>query len=138
MNYWKQFAEMLGLELGQEFEIKDEDGKRKINTYIITENGLYYKEKAGAWFSVTPVALNLILKGKYEVVHKPWKPKEGERYWFRSEALNQTISRTWCGQNYDLLLWKVGNCFKNEKEARTKGKEIMEQIQKEFEEEQKC
>ena len=30
MNYYKQFAEMLGLELGQEFNLTDADGK-KIN-----------------------------------------------------------------------------------------------------------
>lgn len=133
MNYWKQFAKMLGLELGQEFEIKDEDGKRKINTYIITENGLYYKEKTGAWFSVTPVALNLILKGKYEVVHKPWKPKKGDTCWYYSIGWKRAISLTWEGETIDSCLWKGGNCFKTEEEAKTKGKKIMEQIQKEFE-----
>lgn len=38
MNYYKQFAEMLGLELEQEFVLIDSDGNRKNkNTYKITE-----------------------------------------------------------------------------------------------------
>lgn len=136
MNYWKKFAEMLGLELKQEFELIDDDGKRKDkDTYKIIEDGLYYKEaKTVVWHCEPSTTLEYILNGDYKAVPKQWNPKEGERYWFYSEALNQTISRTWFGQNYDLLLWKLGNCFKTEEEARTKGKEIMEQIQKEFEE----
>ena len=46
MNYWKQFAEILGLELGQEFELTNADGKRKDGyTYKITKNGILYKSQ---------------------------------------------------------------------------------------------
>ena len=136
MNYWKQFANMLGLELEQEFELIDQDSKIKNrDTYKVTENGIYYKSgKEDDWFAEPSDTVDGLLRGEYEIVPKPWEPKEEEQYWFYSKTLNQTISRTWCGQNYDLLLWKVGNCFKTEEEAKTKGKEIMEQIQKEFEE----
>ena len=44
MNYWKKFAEMLGLELNQEFVITDVDGNIKGElTYKFTEDGLLYK-----------------------------------------------------------------------------------------------
>nr|DAT55003.1 MAG TPA: restriction alleviation protein [Caudoviricetes sp.] len=46
----------------------------------------------------------------------------------------RAISLTWEGETIDSCLWKCGNCFRTEEEAKTKGKEIMEQIQKEFEE----
>lgn len=136
MNYWKQFAEILGLELGQEFILTDSYGKRKDGyTYKVTEDGILYKSQINDdWFGERSETIERILDGYDKAVPKPWKPKEGERYWFYSKALNQTISRTWLGQNYDLLLWKLGNSFKTEEEARTKGKEIMEQIKKEFEE----
>ena len=43
MNYYKQFAEMLGLELEQEFVLTDVDGNRNDKyTYKITEDGLLY------------------------------------------------------------------------------------------------
>lgn len=135
MNYWKPFAEMLGLELEQEFEITDDSGIKDEDMYKITEDGFYYKSgKIDVYIVGHPSVLYGLLDGYYKAIPKPWKPKEGERYWFHSKALNQTISRMWYGQNYDLLLWKLGNCFKTEEEARTKGKEIMEQIHKEFEE----
>ena len=39
MNYWKQFAEMLGLELEQEFVLTDVDGNRQDKyTYNIKED----------------------------------------------------------------------------------------------------
>ena len=44
MNYYKQFAEMLGLELEQEFVLTDVDGNRENKyKYKITEDGLLYK-----------------------------------------------------------------------------------------------
>lgn len=137
MNYWKQFAELLGLELNESFRLVKPNREKLYNVlYKITEDGLYYKvAKTDGWYDEPSVTLDHILNGDYSVVKLPWKPKEGERYWFHSETLNQTISRTWCGGNYDLCLWKVGNCFKTKEEAETKGKEIMKQIQKEFEEE---
>lgn len=46
MNYWKQFAEMLGLELGQEFVLTDSYGKRKDGyTYQITKMEFYISHK---------------------------------------------------------------------------------------------
>lgn len=134
MNYWKQFAEILGLELGQEFILTDSYGKRKDGyTYKITKNGILYKSQINDdWFGERSETIERILDGYDKAVPKPWKPKEGEQYWFHSNTFNQTDSRKWYGQNYDLLLWKVGNCFRTEEEARIKGKEIMEQIQKEF------
>lgn len=140
MNYWKQFAEMLGLELGQEFELIDDDGKRKDeDTYKVTEYGIYYKEaKTGVWHDEPPATSDYILNGDYKAVPKPWNPKNGDRYWFYSVECEEENSIEWQGRFVDLLLWKVGNCFKTKGEAKAKGKEIMEQIQNEFEEEQKC
>lgn len=134
MKYWKQFAEMLGLELEQEFVLTDVDGKRKdIFTYKITEYGIFYKSKiSNDWFKTELV--DELLNGCIKPVAKPWKPKKGGKYWYYAKAFGQIVYKIWIDENYDLLLWKVGNCFKTEEEAATKGKEIMEQIQKEYEE----
>lgn len=136
MNYYKQFAEMLGLELEQEFVLTDADGNRKNKyTYKITEDGVLYKSPTFInWLVSSLGIIGSLLNGDYKAVPKPWKPKEGELYWYYSKMLNQAISRNWDAENYALCLWKCGNCFKTEKEANEKGKEIMKQIQKEFEE----
>ena len=136
MNYWKQFANMLGLELEQEFELIDQDSKIKNrDTYKVTENGIYYKSgKEDDWFAEPSDTVDGLLRGEYEIVPKPWEPKKGDTYWYYSTYFGTTNYCMWTYGVLDLLLWKVGNCFKTKEEAETKGKEIMEAIQKEFEE----
>lgn len=137
MNYYKQFAEMLGLELGEEFVLTDSYGERKDeDTYKITENGLYYRiPQSIYWFTESANIIERLLNGDVKAVPKPWKPENGDRYWYYSEALDEENCVMWKGEFSDLLLWKAGNCFRTDKEAATKGKEIMEQIKKEYEDE---
>ena len=136
MNYYKQFAEMLGLELEQEFVITDVDGNIKDElTYKFTEDGLLCKNIILVNWAKSPTGtIARLLNGDYKVATKPWKPEKGDKYFYYAKAFGQTAYKIWIYENYDLLLWKVGNCFRTEEEAKTKGKEIMEQIQKEYEE----
>ena len=136
MNNWGKFAEMLGLEIGQKFVLTKPDGKRKdLYTYEITEEGIFYKSRiSGDWLRDEMGLVEELLNGCIKAVAKPWKPKKGEKYFYYAKAFGQTVYKIWIDENYDLLLWKVGNCFKTDEEAATKGKEIMEQIQNEYEE----
>ena len=138
MNYWKQFAEILSLELNQEFVLTGVDGNRKDQfTYKITEDGFLSKPPESVDWSVMPICTFTIvnlLSGNIKAVPKPWKPEKGETYWFFSYSLKQKMSSKWGDGTYDLILWNAGNCFRKKEEAETKGKEIMEQIQKEYEE----
>lgn len=138
MTYYKQFAEMLGLELGQEFNtISFEGEKLSPLLYKITKNGIFSKDAkdtCGFWGLEPSTTVDRLLSGVLKAVPKPWKLKVGEKYFYYSVSLNRATTRKWCNGNYDLLLWKYGNCFKTEKEANEKGKEIMEQIKKEYEE----
>lgn len=136
MTYYKQFAEMLGLELGQEFNLTNADGK-KINyaSYKITENGLCFKGTTnGAWNSEASIFLKNLLSGDYKAVPKPWKPKYGDAYWKWATNLELAQFKRWNDASVDFACWKLGNCFKTSEEAQSKGKEIMEQIMKEYEE----
>ena len=136
MNNWGKFAEMLGLEIGQKFVLTKPDGKRKdLYTYEITEEGIFYKSRiSGDWLRDEMGLVEELLNGCIKAVPKPWKPKIGEKYWTYSEVWEEATSFRFEGYYYDLLLWKVGNCFKTRDEAEEKGKEIMERIQKEYEE----
>ena len=136
MNKWKQFAEILELDLEQEFLLTDVDGNTKGELiYKFTEDGLLHKSPTLVkWSKSSSGTILRLLNGDYKVVTKPWKPKKGDIYCYYAKAFEQTLSEKWIGGNYDLLLWKTGNCFKTREEAETKGKEIMEQIQKEYEE----
>ena len=133
MNYYKQIAEMLGLELGQEFVITDDDGNRQNKyTYKFTEDGLF--SKANDLSVKVTSMLDLLLSGDYKAVPKPWKPKYGERYWSYSPKINGTCCNTFWEYTNNYAMWKSGNCFRTEEEAKTKGKEIMEKLVKEYEE----
>lgn len=135
MNYYKQFAEMLGLELGEKFELTYDDGTINEDTYKIEEDGFYYKNKQSEdWLAEPSTTVNKLINGYCKAVPKPWKPKEGDRYCYYS-AFNGLVNYArWDDLPGELILWKVGNCFKTEEEAKTKGKEIMEAIQREYEE----
>lgn len=134
MNYYKKIAEMLGVELGEEFSIKNihtEDINRA--RYKITkEKGLMYSIGGEEWNRSS--SLLAIFSGAYSIVKLPWKPKKGEAYWHYSEVWREVISFEWEDCLYDFLLWKLGNCFKTREEAETKGKELMETIKKEYDE----
>ena len=133
MNYYKQFAEMLGLELGQEFRIIGSHEKTiDNNLYEITEDGLF--SKANDLSGKVTSMLDLLLNGEYKAVPKPWKPKTGEQFWYYSVGLKEAYLKQCKDDLCDMLYWKVGNCFKTKKEANAKGKEIIEQLQKEYEE----
>ena len=136
INNWGKFAEMLGLEIGQKFVLTKPDGKRKdLYTYEITEEGIFYKSRISCeWLRDEMGLVEELLNGCIKAVPKPWKPKKGGTYWFFSCSLKQKMSSKWGDGTYDLILWNAGNCFRTKEEAETKGKEIMEQIQKEYEE----
>ena len=136
MNYWNQFAEMLGLELGQEFVLTDDDRNIKGElTYKITEHGLLCKSlKVNDWLTVSLITFRKIMNGDYKVVSKQWKSKKGEKYWYYSDTCKLAICVYWEDTARDLSFWKVGNCFRTKEEAEAKGKEIMEKIKKEYEE----
>ena len=127
---------MLGLELGQEYNLTDADGK-KINyaSYKITENGICFKATTNAaWYSESSIFLKNLLSGDYKAVPKPWKPKKGDEYWSYSLKTNRTHCNIFGEYIEDYAMWKSGNCFRTEEEAKTKGKEIMEKLVKEYEE----
>ena len=64
MNYWKQFAEMLGLELGEKFELTYDDGTINEDTYKIEEDGFYYKNKQGEyWLAEPSTTVNKLING---------------------------------------------------------------------------
>lgn len=135
MNYYKQFAEMLGLELEQEFVLTDDDGKRKdVYTYKITEDGVLYQKEYDFWILDPPITLACLLKGLYKAVPKPWKPKYGEQYWSYSTRINKACCGLFGEFVEDYAIWKSGNCFRTKEEAETKGKEIMEKLVKEYDE----
>lgn len=133
MNYYKQIAEMLGVEIGEEFRLKENKTKDICRPrYKITqEEGLMYSVNGNEFDR--SVSLMSIINGSFSVVKLPWKPKNGDAYWRYQPQFGNASLSAWLDDGIDFCRWKVGNCFLTKEEAETKGKEIMEQIQKEYE-----
>lgn len=129
MNYYKQIAEMLGVQLNEKFMLKDTDNRIRPRIYKITDKGLFY-EFDETWLE--GYNLFAIFQGDLTIVKLPWKPKERCEFYYY--GLNGAIKTIWAGTTFDYYRWKFGNCFKTREEAETKGKEIMEAIQKEYRE----
>lgn len=137
MTYYKQFAEILGLELGQEFRTVEPNSKQEsTDVYRIEDDGVYsaVRSNAALWGREQSTIVDRLLSGVLKVVHKPWKPKDGDAYWKWATHIELAQFKHWNGTSTDFACWKLGNCFKTSEEAQSKGKEIMEQIKKEYEE----
>lgn len=57
-----------------------------------------------------------ILDGKMVIKHKPWKPSEGDKYWYVSSD-GSVDYYSWTDDTMDFLAYKLGNCYKTEREA---------------------
>ena len=127
---------MLGLELEQEFILTDADGNRKNKyTYKFTEDGLLYKTPPFISWSINSLGnIGSLLNGDVKAVPKPWKPKKGDEYRRCSAITKRAFCSVFGEYTEDYAIWKSGNCFRTKEEAETKGKEIIEQIMKEYKE----
>lgn len=125
MNYMKQIAQMLGVELEEEFYLKNTtngyycaSGKNK-TTFKLSESGVKYKFIRNTnnyeWCRLDAI-LAEVLTGSLEIVKKPWRPKDKEFVYYIE--LNRSITRTWFNAKggVTLLMYSLGNCFKTEEE----------------------
>lgn len=80
-NKMQQVAEILGVQMGEEFNIKNTTtGNTYDNLYKITERGLYTHIIAGVWGLSCMGELNRILTGDFEVVKISTMPKAMEAH----------------------------------------------------------
>ena len=116
-NLIPQIAEMLGLQLGEEFKVQGYDDL----TYVFASDGLKLIYDDGLEISnlTAKVALVALLTGKDEIIKLPWKPKEGETYWtFGSIQLQWNVtSYRWQGTPDDVAMFKADWVYRTRAEA---------------------
>ena len=116
-NLIPQIAQMLGVEVGEEFKIKGEDAL----TYRFTDDGLKLTHDSGielAQISANVAFVDLV-NGKDEIVKLPWKPKKGDVY-FTFDLMGDkwgTHSYWWGGSPDEYALLDKGWIYRTEKEA---------------------
>ena len=116
-NLIPEICKMLGVELGEEFEIKGYKGLvyKFVDDELIV-NSTDDKGCSGLTANMTLVSL---LKGEREIIKLPWKPREGEKYWtFGSVQLQWNVtSYCWYGNPDDVAMFKAGWVYRTREEA---------------------
>jgi len=126
MNCIPAVRKALKLEVNEKFTIKGYPGY-----FFFTDNVFRWKRditKSGD--TAQQVFLNLILD-VLEVVKTPWKPKDGDRFYYVT-CSGMIESAEWLDVSTACLqCYKVGNCFRAKKEAEKNKKRILEMLKKE-------
>lgn len=116
MSYMKQIAEMLNVDWGKQFKLKDSDGKLSKNTFYFTEYDLREVMDDEILTKNAAKALEGLLNGTLEVFKLPYKPKIGDKFYYivPNGIIYSSVFTDCC---FDLILWHLGLCYPSEKEA---------------------
>ena len=110
-NKMKELAMIFGLELGEEFNIKYNNGAYvEFTPHRFTEEGLIDKDGDGTHI------LSRLLQGDYTIEKLPFRPKEGQLYYTFGFTLN-VIAIHWAECKYDMERKLLGIVFRTEQEA---------------------
>jgi hypothetical protein len=130
MNLIPIIAKELGVEIGEEFRIKDESGVDE-DFHRFTDCRLEYYDQAMCSWQESAMIIKLI-DGSAEVVKKPFEPKNGERYWtvYWKEIGDMpcAVYEIWRDDSCDFANKVSGNCFRTKTEAEMHKYEIYEKL----------
>ncbi len=117
-NLIPEIAKMLGVELGEEFEIKGYKGL--VYKFIDDELIVRSENDTESVYTTANMTLVSLLKGKYEIVKLPWKPKEGESFYTFTAAYGEwSVSLdVWAEEPCNYALLDKGWIYRTEKEAK--------------------
>lgn len=125
-NHMPEVARMLGVEIEEEFDIFDNDGEKIVySPYKITNNAIVDCEG--------DTSRNLVcglLTGEFTLQKYPWRPKEGEGYYY-IRSTDGFLSRSTFHNvdTVDLALLNMGNCFPSKEAAETAAPEMMKKFE---------
>lgn len=120
-NYMEEISKMFGVELGEEFDVE----YCNLNPYRFTEDGLLDCKS-----NPNSGVLEVLLIGKAKIIKKPWKPKEGEEYYYIVYGVvYSTIFHNTTEDN--LMRLRMGNFFRTREEAESNKERWLEYIKRE-------
>lgn len=134
-NLIPEIARMLGVELGEEFKIK-EYGER---IYRFDNSGLQLIYDNGVRnLNITAnMALSCLLSGDIEIIKLPWKPKQDETFYtFGIHATENkwvVVSVKWWDNVKNLALYKIGWIYRSQAEAEAALPAVAAEIGVEYE-----
>lgn len=123
-NLIPEIAKMLGVELGEEFELKGYKGL--VYKFIDDEFIVCDDKTTETEYTTANMTLVSLLKGTREIVKLPWKPKADDKYWTFALRYNNAasdkrtwriVSSIWTEHPSDLALLDKGWVYKTKDEA---------------------
>ena len=125
-NYMPEVAKMLGLEIGEEFDILYKDGTAtEIGPFKFTNETILDcdGDELQCW------RLCCLLTGDYTIQKRPWRPKYDDEYWivFTNGSVGWQYFRK--GHTGHLANLNMGNCFPTKEAALAAVPEMLEKFE---------
>lgn len=133
-NLIPKIAEMLGVGLGEEFEIKGRKGVAY--KFIIDELIVSGSNNAEHGYTSANMVLASLVRGDAEIAKLPWKPKEGEDYYtFIYDCYHKWCvwQQRWSNHPFDLALLEKGWVYRSREEAEAVLPKVAAEIGVEYE-----
>lgn len=111
-NYMQDVARMLGVELGEEFNVSG-CGQ---TLYKLTEDGLSCLV-CDKWEEQADFAFMALIKGKYKIIKLPWRPKYDEKYYRPGLKFTKVLSEFWNNTVADFAYKETGMVFRTAEEC---------------------
>lgn len=134
-NLIPKIAQMLGVEIGEEFKIK---GHEEL-TYRFASDRLQltYDNNIELSDLAAKVAFVALMNGKDEIVKLPWKPRKDDDYYtFSFGGLSEewvVVKQQWDAHPYERALFDKGWVYRSEKEAQAALPKVAAEIGVEYE-----
>ena len=124
-NYMPEVAKILGVEIGEEFEIIINEMKMLTHgPYKITDNAIV--DYVGC---KTKSLLYGLLTGEYTLQKRPWRPKVGDAFFYvlTNGEIQKYVFEI--DNIHALMLFSFDNCFPTEEAARAAVPEMLEKFE---------
>lgn len=124
-NVMEKVAELLGMELGEEFIIENADRKEAV---VLGADGLHVVQPNGVLGPEHGKLLSKVLQGLYDVQKKPWEPEYRERYYWPGAFYQVIKDAFWRGDTFDYAMKTLGMIYRTKAEAEAHFAEDYEKL----------
>lgn len=131
MNLIPVIREALGLKVNEEFQILKNDGTTYTVNYRFADNDelQWLDTDTDCWKSSSSITLGMIVYGKVTIKKFPFKPNEGNLYYFIGLDKGDAIGTHYYSNiPHHKLRVKSGNCYRTEEEAENHVDEWMTKV----------
>lgn len=131
-NLIPEIAKMLGVELGEEFNVK---GIPAEWIFKLSDEGLVAYNKKGQRIEDSPQLLTHLLTGENGIVKLPWEPKEDDVYYTFNLSCRKWVVRPswWEGFPDEYALLDKGWVYRTKEEAEAALPKVATEIGVEYE-----